>query len=159
MCRNDFRAGRTVIGCSNFSRIAPWRAAGHSPASLASPASRVWRPWRPGPPAVQSSTFRHCTFSVRAMLLVGLGSRHLVRRAPPPPDVENGLPVVHRLFRENQTCTKSWYHFVSPSLGKSQRVKTQRVKTSENFAEEKMFAEDVSEDFSEDRRHHFYWII
>ena len=26
---------------------------------------------------------------------------------------------------------------------KSQRVKTQRVKTSENFAEEKMFAEDI----------------
>ena len=35
--------------------------------------------------------------------------------------------------------------------GKSQRVKTQRVKTSENFAEEKMFAEDISEDFSEDQ--------
>ena len=34
-------------------------------------------------------------------------------------------------------------------FGKSQRVKTQRVKTSENFAEEKMFAEDISEDFSE----------
>ena len=34
-------------------------------------------------------------------------------------------------------------------FGKSQRVKTQRVKTSENFAEEKMFAEDISEDFSD----------
>ena len=44
-------------------------------------------------------------------------------------------------------------------LGKSQRVKTQRVKTSENFAEDKMFAEDISEDFSEDRRYHFYWIL
>ena len=29
----------------------------------------------------------------------------------------------------------------------------------ENFAEEKMFAEDISEDFSEDRRYHFYWIL
>ena len=34
-------------------------------------------------------------------------------------------------------------------FGKTQRVKTQRVKTSENFAEEKMFAEDISEDFSD----------
>ena len=34
-------------------------------------------------------------------------------------------------------------------VGESQRVKTQRVKTSENFAEEKMFAEDISEDFSD----------
>ena len=42
---------------------------------------------------------------------------------------------------------------------KSQRVKTQRAKTSENLAEEKMFAEDISEDFSEDRRYHFYWIL
>ena len=40
-------------------------------------------------------------------------------------------------------------------FGKSQRVKTQRAKTSENFAEEKMFAEDISEDFSEDGRYHF----
>ena len=40
---------------------------------------------------------------------------------------------------------------------KSQRVKTQRAKTCEkNFAEEKRFAEDNSEDFSEDRRYHFY---
>ena len=31
----------------------------------------------------------------------------------------------------------------------------QRVKTSENFAEKKMFAEDTSEDLSEDRRYHF----
>ena len=34
---------------------------------------------------------------------------------------------------------------------KSQRVKTQRVNISENFAEEEMFAEDISEDLSEDR--------
>ena len=33
-------------------------------------------------------------------------------------------------------------------IGKIQSVKTQRAKTSENFAEEKMFAEDISEDFS-----------
>ena len=45
------------------------------------------------------------------------------------------------------------------SLGKNQRVKTQRVKISENFAEEKMLAEDNSENFSEDRRYHFYWIL
>ena len=43
--------------------------------------------------------------------------------------------------------------------GKSQRVKTQRAKTSENFEEEKTFAEDSSEDFSEDRRYHFYWVL
>ena len=41
----------------------------------------------------------------------------------------------------------------------SQRVKTRRAKTSENFAEEKMFAEDISEDASEDRRYHFYWFF
>ena len=34
-------------------------------------------------------------------------------------------------------------------LGKSQRVKTQRANTSENFAEAKMFGEDISEDFSD----------
>ena len=34
--------------------------------------------------------------------------------------------------------------------------KTQRVKTSQNFADEKMFAEDISEDVSEDRRYRFY---
>ena len=34
-------------------------------------------------------------------------------------------------------------------FGKSQRLKMQRVKTSDNFAEEKMFAEDISEDFSD----------
>ena len=35
-------------------------------------------------------------------------------------------------------------------IGKIQRVKTQRAKTSENFAEEEnMFAEDISEDFSD----------
>ena len=44
-------------------------------------------------------------------------------------------------------------------VGKSQRVKIQRVKTSENFAEEKMFAQDISEDLSEDRRDHFYCIL
>ena len=44
-------------------------------------------------------------------------------------------------------------------FGKSQRVKTRRVKTSENFADEKMFAEDSSEDFSEDRRYHFYTVF
>ena len=37
----------------------------------------------------------------------------------------------------------------TPPFGKIQRVKTQRAKTSENFAEEKMFAEDISEDFSD----------
>ena len=51
----------------------------------------------------------------------------------------------------------------TPSTGTaietSQRVKTQRAKTSENFAEGKMFARDISEDFSEDRRYHFYWIL
>ena len=34
--------------------------------------------------------------------------------------------------------------------------KTQRAKTSENFAEERMFAGDISEDFSEHRRDHLY---
>ena len=41
---------------------------------------------------------------------------------------------------------------LAPKLGKSQREKMQRVKTSENFAEERMFAEDNSEDFSVGRR-------
>ena len=36
----------------------------------------------------------------------------------------------------------------------------QKEKTSENFAEEKnMFAEDISEDFSEDRRYQSYWLL
>ena len=36
------------------------------------------------------------------------------------------------------------------AIGKIQRVKTQRAKTSENFAEEKkLFTEDISEDFSD----------
>ena len=52
----------------------------------------------------------------------------------------------------------STLHIYLIQTGKSQRVKTQRVKTSENFAEEKKFAEDISEDFSEDTRYHFYWI-
>ena len=54
---------------------------------------------------------------------------------------------------EREIGGKFWF-----KIGKSQRVKTQRVKTSENFAEEKMIAEDISEDFSEDRRYPFYWI-
>ena len=34
--------------------------------------------------------------------------------------------------------------------------KSQRAKTSENLAEEIVFAEDVSENVSKDRRYHFY---
>ena len=45
------------------------------------------------------------------------------------------------------------------STGKSQRVITQRVTTSKNFAQEKMFAEDISEDFLEGRTYHLYWIL
>ena len=37
--------------------------------------------------------------------------------------------------------------------------KNAKGKNFENFTEEKMFAEDISEDFSEDRRYHFYWIL
>ena len=48
---------------------------------------------------------------------------------------------------------------VPPGFGKSQRVKTQRAKTSETSRKKKMFAEDISEDFSEDRRYHFYWFL
>ena len=44
-------------------------------------------------------------------------------------------------------------------IRKSQRVKTQRQKNTETSRKKKMFAEDVSEDFSEDRREHFYWIL
>ena len=71
-----------------------------------------------------------------------------------------------REFPESITSTgaKFWLRFCLSVLvlvisGKSQRVKTQRAKTSENFAEEKIFAEDISEDFSEDRRYHFCWIL
>ena len=49
-------------------------------------------------------------------------------------------------------CWESW-RFV----GKSQRVKMQRGKISESFAEEKMFAEDISEDFSENGRYQLYY--
>ena len=44
-------------------------------------------------------------------------------------------------------------------LRKEPEVKTQRAKTSQNFAEDKLFADDISEDFSEDRRYHLYWIL
>ena len=43
-------------------------------------------------------------------------------------------------------------------VGKIQRVKTQRAKTSGNFAEEKIFAEDISEDFSDLTFARFYSI-
>ena len=50
-----------------------------------------------------------------------------------------------------------WGLIIGLDHGKSQRVKTQRSKLLQTFAEEKMFAEDISEDFSEDRRYHFCW--
>ena len=41
-------------------------------------------------------------------------------------------------------------------IRKEPEDKNAKTKTSENFAEEKMFAEDITEDFSEDRRYHFH---
>ena len=46
-----------------------------------------------------------------------------------------------------------------PRIWKEPDGKNAESKSSENFAEEKMFAEDISEDFSEDRKYHFYWIL
>ena len=52
---------------------------------------------------------------------------------------------------------ETWVQSESECSVECQRVKTQRVKTSENFAEEKnVRRRDISEDFSEDRRYHFY---
>ena len=52
----------------------------------------------------------------------------------------------------------SWSPIFWVSSGKIQRVKTQRAQTSENFVEEKMFAEDISEDFSDLTSTGFYSI-
>ena len=44
------------------------------------------------------------------------------------------------------------------NIGKNQRLKTQRVKTSEILRKKNIFVE-TSEDFLEDRRYHFNWIL
>ena len=67
------------------------------------------------------------------------------KRRPPKRLQLRGLHGKTSAFQNNITSVSLQFR-----VGKSQRVKKQRVKTSENFAEEtKMFAEDISEDFSD----------
>ena len=48
---------------------------------------------------------------------------------------------------------------MAKSSGKSHRVKTQRVNTSETSWKKKCSPKIFRYDFSEDRRYHFYWIL
>ena len=63
-------------------------------------------------------------------------------------ELTKSWPTFEQLCVQNLALAIS-YCFSPTKIGKIQRVETQRAKTSENFAEEQMFAEDISEDFSD----------
>ena len=67
-------------------------------------------------------------------------------------------------MQDAQTCPSfrkapdTFKHFWGHVIWKEPEGKTQRVKTSENFAEEKCLQKIFQRTFSEDRRYHFIFL-